>query len=951
MNIIKPFAIAFLLPAIFQTAQVQATTMHASAREILSADTLSWDTPLPFDNEVKTGKLSNGFQYYIRRNVEPKDRVTMYLATKVGSILETEEQVGLAHFLEHMNFNGLKHFPKNELVNYLQKAGVRFGSDLNAYTGFDQTVYQLPIPSDDPELLKNGLQVMRDWAQDALLNEEEIDKERGIVLEEMRGGRGASQRMRDKYLPIMLNNSRYSNRLPIGTEANIKGFPYASLRSFHKDWYRPDLQAIIIVGDIDVAAMESEIKRLFSDLKTPANAPKREEYQVPLLDANQFIAVTDPEMTYTVGQLTIKHKEQKVKTVRDFRANLLKSVYNDMLNARLGELAQSANPPFIQASVGIGGFIGGLDAYNAVFVAKPGAFETGFKALARELERVERHGFTESEFKRAITTIRKGTEMAYVERDKKKSDSYVNSYLNHYLEDSPALSNEDSYSLYKQLLPTLTLHEVNKLGKQYYVDNNRDMIIMAPENEKANLPDEQQVKTWFKDIEGEQIAAYDDKVSDLPMLAKEPVAGSISASKDIAAVASKELTLSNGVRVVLKPTTFKNDEILISAYSPGGTSLYSDSDYFTASQAADLVNSSGIGQLNTIELQKYLTGKNLNISPYISERAEGISGHSDKEGLKTAFEMIYGYFTAPRIEDDAFQSTITKTLSMIANRASNPNFVFSQAVMQSLYNGNIRRTPISEDDVKKIDQARALEIYKDRFADASDFTFTIVGSFTEEEIKPYLEQYLAALPASKRKEEAKDLGIYEPKKGFEKVVHKGQEEKATAVLSFYGDYSYNEQENLNMDALESVLTIKLLERLREEESGVYGTSARASTSKYPKNRFSFTVSFGTAVDKYQALIASTLDEISKVKKNGPLEEDLAKFKIEQKRQLELSLKENRFWMSQLSGAYQRNEDPTYITHYLDALDKISVDSVKAVANKYLKEEQLFKFILLPDESK
>ncbi|WP_380935284.1 M16 family metallopeptidase [Sphingobacterium bambusae] len=948
---IKPIAIAFLLPAIFQTAQVQATTMHASAREILSADTLSWDTPLPFDNEVKTGKLSNGFQYYIRRNVEPKDRVTMYLATKVGSILETEEQVGLAHFLEHMNFNGLKHFPKNELVNYLQKAGVRFGSDLNAYTGFDQTVYQLPIPSDDPELLKNGLQVMRDWAQDALLNEEEIDKERGIVLEEMRGGRGASQRMRDKYLPVMLNNSRYSNRLPIGTEANIKGFPYASLRSFHKDWYRPDLQAIIIVGDIDVSAMESEIKRLFSDLKAPATAPKREEYQVPLLNANQFIAVTDPEMTYTVGQLTIKHKEQKVKTVRDLRSNLLKSVYNDMLNARLGELAQSANPPFIQASVGIGGFIGGLDAYNAVFVAKPGSFEMGFKALARELERVERHGFTDSEFQRAITTIRKGTEMAYVERDKKKSDSYVNSYLNHYLEDSPALSNEDSYNLYKQLLPTLTLHEVNQLGKQYYVDNNRDMIIMAPENEKANLPDEQQVKTWFKDIEGEQIATYDDKVSDLPMLAKEPVAGSISASKDIAAVASKELTLSNGVRVVLKPTTFKNDEILISAYSPGGTSLYADSDYFTASQAADLVNSSGIGQLNTIELQKYLTGKNLNISPYISERAEGISGHSDKEGLKTAFEMIYGYFTAPRIEDDAFQSTISKTLSMIANRASNPNFVFSQAVMQSLYNGNIRRTPISEDDVKKIDQARALEIYKNRFADASDFTFTIVGSFTEEEIKPYLEQYLAALPASNRKEEAKDLGIYEPKKGFEKVVHKGQEQKATAVLSFYGDYSYNEQENLNMDALESVLTIKLLERLREEESGVYGTAARASTSKYPKNRFSFTVSFGTAVDKYQALIASTLDEINKVKKAGPLEEDLAKFKIEQRRQLELSLKENRFWMSQLSGAYQRNEDPSYITHYLDALDKISVSSVKAVANKYLKEEQLFKFILLPDESK
>ncbi|GHE33354.1 M16 family metallopeptidase [Sphingobacterium griseoflavum] len=951
MNIIKPVAIAFLLPAVFQAMPVQAITISVGAKEIIQADTLSWDTPLPFDKEVKTGQLANGFRYYIRRNVEPKDRVTMYLATKVGSILETDEQVGLAHFLEHMNFNGLKHFPKNELVNYLQKAGVRFGSDLNAYTGFDQTVYQLPIPSDDAELLRNGLQVMRDWAQDALLSDEEIDKERGIVLEEMRGGRGASQRMRDQYLPIMLNKSRYSNRLPIGTESNIKNFPYATLRNFHRDWYRPDLQAIIIVGDIDVAAMESEVKRLFSDLKTPADAPKREEYRVPLLHTNQFIAVTDPEMTYTVGQLTIKHEEQKVKTVREFRTTLLRSVYNDMLNARLGELAQSANPPFIQASVGIGSFIGGLDAYNAVFVAKPGEFETGFKALIRELERVEQHGFTETEFDRAVSSIRKGSEMAYIERDKKKSDSYVNTYLNHYLEDGPAVSNEDSYNLYKQLLPTLTLKEVNQLGKQYYVDHNRDMIIMAPESEKANLPDENMAKAWVSAIQNEQIAAYEDNVSDLPMLAEEPVAGKIANSKEIAAVQSKELRLTNGVRVVLKPTTFKNDEILISAYSPGGTSRYTDEDYYSAAQAADLVNSSGIGQLNTIELQKYLAGKNLNISPYISERSEGISGHSDKEGLKTAFEMIYGYFTAPRIEDDAFQSMITKTRSMIANREGNPNFVFSQAMLESLYKGNIRRSPISMEAVEKIDQARALQIYKERFADASDFTFTIVGSFTEVEITPYLEQYLAALPSTNRMEQAKDLGIYEPEKGFEKIVRKGKEEKATAVLSFYGDYNYNETENLNMNALEGVLTIKLLERLREEESGVYGTAARASTSKYPKNRFSFTVSFGTAVDKYKGLIASTLDEINKVKQHGPLQEDLEKFKIEQKRQLELSLKENRFWMGQLSGAYQREEDPTYITRYLDDLDKITVKSVQSVAKKYLKEEQLFKFILLPDEIK
>ncbi|PRD48302.1 M16 family metallopeptidase [Sphingobacterium haloxyli] len=951
MNLIKPIAIAFLLPGLFQFSQAVPTAMFEESRSILRADTLSWDAPLPFDQEVKTGKLENGFQYFIRKNVEPKDRVTMYLATKVGSILETEEEVGLAHFMEHMNFNGLKHFPKNELVNYLQNAGVRFGSDLNAYTGFDQTVYQLPIPSDDPELLKNGLQVMRDWAQDALLTDEEIDKERGVVLEEMRGGRGAQQRMRDQYLPVMLNNSRYTHRLPIGTKENITDFPYEVLRNFHQKWYRPDLQSLIVVGDIDVAEMEAEVQRLFGDLKSPIDAPERVEYKVPLLDKNQFIVVTDSEMTYTTAQITIKHTEEEVKTVRDFRRSILKSVYGTMLNARLSELAQSANPPFIQARVGIGGFLGGLDAYNASFAAKPNEFENGFKALVRELERVQKHGFTETEFQRAIANIEKGNETIFIERDKKKSDSYVSRYLNYYLDDSPALSDADSYNLYKHLLPTLTLKEVEEIGREYYLDTNRDIIIMAPDKEKENLPAEAQANAWFSEVENEDVLAYEDKISDLPLLAGKPQAGTITSSRELEGIAAKELVLSNGVKVVLKPTTFRNDEILISAFSPGGTSLYDDADYFSAAQSGNLVNSSGLGHLNTFELRRYMTGKNVNISPYIGERSEGLSGYSDREGLTTAFELIYGYFTEPRIEEDVFQSFVTRSLSSMSNQEDDPNFVFSKAINESLYGDNIRRVPMEAEDVKKINKDRALEIYKDRFADASDFVFTLVGSFTEEEIKPYLETYLAALPTLDRQEQAKDLNIYEPEKGFETVVRKGKEEKATAVLRYYGDYTYNKVENLNMSALQSVLSIKLIERLREEESGVYGTGARASTNKYPKNRYSFTVSFGTGVDRYESLMGAALDEIAKVKENGPLASDLEKFKIEQKRQLELSLKENKFWVGQISGAYQREEDPAYINSYLDDLDEISVESVKEVANKYLNEDKLFKFILLPDENK
>jgi len=950
MRNIKRFVLAFLLVVVSQ--DLWAKPLKYDFKQNLTKDTIDLKNILAFDNEVTKGILPNGFQYFIRKNSEPKDRVIMYLATKVGSILENENQLGLAHFMEHMNFNGLKHFPKNELVDYLQKVGVRFGSDLNAYTGFDQTVYKLPIPSDDPELLRNGLQVIRDWAQDALLTDEEIDKERGVVLEELRGGQGAFKRLQDKYLPILLNNSLYSDRLPIGKEDIITNFPYETLRKFHKDWYRPDLQAIIIVGDIDEKQMEKEVKRLFSDLEKNINSLERAEYKVPLLNKNQFIAVTDDEMPYTVGNIVVKHPKRDIKTIEDLRKNLLISVYGNVLNSRLSELGKTTDPPFISANVGIGGFIGGLDSFNASVVAKPSEFEKAFKSLVRELERIEKHGITETEFQRAVSALNKDNETTYIERDKKKSISYVNRYLNYYLEGSPSLSDEDFYTYRRNLLPTLRLEEVENIGKEYYLEINRDVIIMAPENEKNNLPNENEVEAWFSEIKEEDILAYEDKISDLPLLLNEPNSGGkIVSVKEITAIEAKEVLLSNGIKVVLKPTTFKNDEILINAHSPGGTSLYGDNDYYSASFADNLVSTSGVGQLNHVELQKHLTGKRVNISPYIAEREEGISGYSDKEGLKTAFEMIYAYFTEPRIEEDVFQSTIARYSSMIANQENDPGFVFEEAISKSLYGENIRKMSISEEGIKQVDKERAFSIYKERFSDASDFVFVIVGSFTDKEINPYLEKYLASLPSLKRNERPKDLKIYEPKEGFEKIIHKGQEQKVSVSMAYYGDYKYGDMEELNMDALRSILSIKLIERLREGESGVYGVGASSTTVKYPRGRYGFYVNFGTGVDKYQSLITSALEEIGKVKKNGPLEVDLDKFKIERKRQLELSLNENRFWLNDICESYRLNEDPTYITRYLQYLGKITIKSVKKVANKYLKDKRLFKFILLPEVNK
>ena len=954
MKFLKPWAIAFLLPATFvsvDASSVKSSFISEEAKSILAQDTLKWDAKLPFDNEVLVGKLKNGFTYYIRKNVEPEKRVTMYLGVKVGSILETEEERGLAHFLEHMNFNGLKHFPKNDLVNYLQKAGVRFGSDLNAYTGFDQTVYQLPIPSDDPELLKNGLQVMRDWAQDAMLDTEEINKERGIVLEEMRGSRGANQRMQDKFLPILLNNSLYSQRLPIGTENVITNFKPEVIRNFHQRWYRPDLQSIIIVGDIDVKEMEKEVVRLFSDMKTTKKPVERKKFNVPLTNKNQYIVVTDEEMPSTVGQILIKHLEKKVNTVGDFREEMTKSLFNSMINARLRELTQSPNPPFLQAGISISSLYGGLDNLSIFYVAKPGQLEEGTKATMRELDRFKKFGFTKTEFERAKSSIAKSNETQYTERDKMKSERFVNKYLDHFLNDEAALSVADHYKLTKQILPTISLSDVERIGREYYKDENRDIIILGPEKDKATLPTEATVNNWLADVDKENLTAYEDKVSVLPLLAKQPNKGSIASTKSIDAIGTKELVLSNGVKVYLKPTTFKNDQISIYAFSPGGTSLYKDEDYFNATNASGYVNGSGVGQLNNVELRKYLTGKNVNVSPYISERFEGLNGSSDKEGLKTAFELIYGYFTEPRLDEDIFKSGIAKTLSSMENREDDPNFIYSREMRKALYGDNVRRRVTNPEDIKGISKDRAFEIYKDRFANASDFTFTIVGSFTEEEIKPYLEQYLAALPNTGRKEEARNLGILEPQKGTQTIVKKGKEEKVTVRLAYYGDFDYSEQEELNLTALESILNIKLIERLREEESGVYGVGASGSASKYPTGRYSFNIGYGTGVDKYESLMKSALDEINKIKKDGPTKVDLEKFMIEQKRQRELELKENGFWLGTIVGSLMNNENPTNVLRFQNDLDKVTIQTIKEVANKYLKEDRLFKFILLPEDKK
>lgn len=904
---------------------------------------------LPLDPAVRTGKLPNGLTYYIRHNTEPKNRVDLYLVNKVGSVLESEDQRGLAHFMEHMSFNGTTHFPKNELIDYLQKSGVRFGADINAHTSFDETVYELPLPSDKPDILANGIQIIHDWAQSATLDPVEIDKERGVVLEEKRLGKGASERMQRVYWPVMLNNSRYAERIPIGLDTVLNHFKPETIRRFYHDWYRPDLQAVIIVGDVDADQMEKIIRSRFADLKNPAGERERPKYSVPLTGKNQFVAVTDKEMTSTEVEVLIKHKARPLKTDADYRWSLEQELFNQMLQQRYLELSRASNPPFIQGKAGIGGFMGGLDMYDASMTATPGEIERGFKALWRETERVKRLGFTQTELDRARTSYMNAVDAALKEKDKTPSVSYVKQYQRLFLQGVAAPGIDVEYALAKKDLPDITLADMNELAKTYITATDRDILVLAPEKDKAQLPDEQTILRWLQAVETEDLTPYKDEVSTLPLLISEPTRGRITGSVVDQELNITTLTLSNGVKVVLKPTDFKNDQIVFSAFAPGGTSLYPDADYQSAAVAAGLIAAGGAGNYSATQLQKYLTGKQVMVQPVIGERSQGIGGTSTTKDLESALQLVYAYFTEPRKDTAVFKGSIERSKVALANRANDPGSVFSDTVTAIMGNYNVRRTGPSLEKLAQVDLDKAYRIYKERFSDASGFTFTFVGSFDVQLIQPLLEKYLGSLPATHAGEQARDLGLHMPEGKITRTVYKGTEPKATVDLVFSGTFDYNPENLITLDALKETLEIRMLQRLREDESGVYTPSVRVSAGKFPRPRYALVITFGCAPQNADKLVASAMDEVNKLKTDGPLQENVDKWRAEDKASRETQLKTNGWWLTYLTGHLENREDLNQLASHAAIVEKVSPEGLKEAANKYLSGDNYIRLELMPEK--
>lgn len=909
------------------------------------------DQKLGIDPKVKIGKLSNGLTYYLRKNVEPKNRAELRLVVNAGSILESDQQLGLAHFVEHMAFNGTKNFKKQELVDFLEKSGVNFGADLNAYTSFDETVYELQVPTDSMQVFKKAMQILEDWAHQVSFEPVEIDKERGVIVEEWRLGRGADARMRDKFFPVLLKGSQYAKRIPIGTKQSIEKSPYSQLTKFYKDWYRPDLQAVIVVGDIDIAETEQMIREHFGKIPAVKTPRPRTKFGVPSFPETRTSILTDPEQPYNVIQVYYLRPEiPQAKTEKDYRASIVRGLFNQMMSSRLDEIAQKPDAPFLFGSSSYGSFIGDKDAFSLIAVAKTAkTISASIEALLKENERVKQFGFVQSELDRAVKSTMSRMENMYNERDKTKSVELLQEYVRNYLKGETIPGIEKEFEMHQKYLPTIQLSEVNALIKQWITNQNRSVVITAPEKEKADMLTSAQVTALLNKPVG-KLTPYEDKVTTGSILPVAPVAGKIVGEKKYSAIETTEWTLSNGARVVLKPTNFKNDEIQFSAISWGGSSLYEDKDFINATTASNVAMLGGIGDFDFQAFQKEMAGKNCFVSPSIANYMQGLNGSSTTKDLETALQILHGYFVAPRKDANMFEVLKQQMQVQMANKDKDPGSVFADSVNYIMGNYHPRRKPFSVESISQLELDRSFEIYKERFSNGGQFVFTFVGNFNLDSMKILVEKYIASLPSSEKKENWRDVGIRYPKGVINKTFYKGKEPKANVRLFFTGEVNeINDMDEVQLGQLTKAMGIKLREVLREDAGGVYGVGVNGGFSKEPIKTYSISIQFGCAPENVDKLIGLVMEEIKNTKANGVPEVNIEKVVAEQTRSLENDVKENNYWRFRLEQHVFRGTDPTEILKASDKIKLITVEKTKELANRLFNENNMVKLVMLPEQ--
>lgn len=910
---------------------------------------LNLDDPLPFDPAITADSLDNGLTYYIRPNNRPENRMELHLAVNAGSVLEDDDQQGLAHFTEHMAFNGTDHFEKQALVDFLESIGMRFGPEINASTGFDQTVYTLELPTDSLEIMENGFLILADWAHRIQFDSTEIEKERGVIIEEWRQGRGADARMLDKQLPVLFKGSKYAQRLPIGERAVLDTFHHESLIRFYETWYRPDLMAVIAVGDFDPQHIEDLVRIYFSDISMPADPEPRKDFPIPDHQETRFAVATDPEATHNSIAVYFKKPLLPEETLSDYRRILKENLYDALMNDRLIERTKEPEPPYLYALAGTGRFVRTKGVYTLSASVQENGISRGLEALLVESERVRRHGFTKTELQRKKKEVLRNMQRAYEERDKVQSRRLASEYARNFLVREPVPGIEFEYAMTQRFLPGVTLDEINAMASETITDSNRVILVDAPEKEGVHVPTEAELLTVFDRVQSMDIAPYVDAVPDDPLVSAPPEPGRIAHTEILDTLGITEWTLSNGVQVIMKPTDFKNDEVRFTAFSPGGHSLTPDSLYIPAITAASLVNESGLGPFTQIELEKKLADKVVRVRPSISALTERVSGSASPQDLETLFQLIYLAFTDPDIDSTAFRSYQNRIKGYIENRSADPNAAFADTIQVTAAQHHFRSRPWSEALLKEMDPYESLIYYKDRFADASDFTFIFVGNFQPDSIASLVKTYLGGLPSTRREETWRDLGITPPDSLIEKTVIRGIEPKSRVQIMFAGPAEWSRLNNFEMESMLDVLRIRLREVVREDLGGTYGVRVSGGLSRVPHEEYALTIAFGCDPDRVDELTETVFAQLDSLVRSGPDSSIVAKVKETQRRQFEVRLKENGFWLDYLYQTAFFKDDPFRLYGYLDRVNALTSETIRETLARYYRKDRYMRFVLMPEE--
>ncbi|MBL0220181.1 MAG: insulinase family protein [Myxococcales bacterium] len=903
------------------------------------------DPVSPLDPAIKRGTLPNGLTYFVVKHGKPEQRAALWLAVNAGAVLEDDDQRGLAHFVEHMAFNGTKRFPKQQIVDFIEKSGMRFGADANAYTSFDQTVYQLTVPTDDQTIMLKGLDILRDWAADVTFDPVEVDKERGVVLEEWRLGRGADARIFDKQFPIIFEGSKYGQRLPIGQPEILKTAPRDTLARFYKDWYQPQNMAVIAVGDFDEKQLEAEITSRFGDLKRTANAKDRTPVAVPHDHPTLVTIETDKEMPYTSISVYDKLDHRRETTKGDYRRFVVEGLYHQMLGARFAELAQDPDAPFMYAGSGTGGFARTSDTFNRYAGAKEGRIEESVTALFREIARVEKYGFLPSELARAAKDQLTGSETSAAEWDKTPSPDLADEITRLYFEGEQMPGRIVELAYNREFIPTVTLEELNHLAKTWGGEKGRVIAIQAPA--KSKVPTVEQVKTLVAAAIAAPVEPWKDEAGDRPLMATKPTPGKVTKTTRDEANDVTTWQLSNGIKVVVKPTTFQNDEVMFTAFQRGGSSLVSAKDFVHARFAADIVSSSGVGEFDATTLRKVLAGKEARASVGINELSESVSGSARPADLETALQLAYLRITAPRKDPKAFARWKAQELEDVRNRELDPERVFFEKMGAITSSNHPRYAPETVEMVNQVDHDKALAVFKDRFADAGDFTFVFVGNLDLVTLQPLVETYLGSLPSKGRKETWKDIGVKFPPGKVVKTISLGSEPKSFVDLSMNASDKWTLEGARDANILSMVLRIRLREVLREDMGGVYGVQIWASLQREPTQKRDLGVFFGCAPENVDKLQKAVFDEVAKVAKQGISAEYLEKVKETLKRTRETDSKTNWWWMNQLRQAAYYGDDLGKNVDIGATIARVSSANVQAAAGRFFDPKRYVLGIMKP----